>query len=128
MADFDRELFEKIATRIRYHILTATTHAESGHPTSSLSVVELMTVLLFGNIFHYNTERPEHPNIGCGRLRSVSPAKVPAKHGRFLFYIVCKVTLWYAIIKMLRQPRRTEIWQGHRLYAFFCTGSGGNGQ
>ena len=53
---------EKIAALVRYHILTATTRAGSGHPTSALSAVELMTCLLFGNIFRYAPSRPEHPN------------------------------------------------------------------
>jgi transketolase len=55
-------MLEKIARLIRYHILTATTRAGSGHPTSSLSAVELMTGLLFGNIFRYDIDRPGHPN------------------------------------------------------------------
>jgi transketolase len=56
------EKLEKLAGLIRYYILTATTHAGSGHPTSSLSATELMCGLLFGGIFRYDTERPEHPN------------------------------------------------------------------
>ncbi|MDW7771661.1 MAG: transketolase [Desulfobulbaceae bacterium] len=53
---------EKIARLMRYYILTATTRAGSGHPTSSLSGVELMAALLFGNIFRYDPARPEFPN------------------------------------------------------------------
>jgi len=56
------EKLEKLARLMRYYILTATTHAGSGHPTSSLSATELMCGLLFGGIFRYDTERPEHPN------------------------------------------------------------------
>ena len=62
MADFDSHLLGKIAALIRYYILVSTTNAGSGHPTSSLSAVELMTGLLFGNIFRYDIERPDHPN------------------------------------------------------------------
>src|SRR3989344_8363937 len=37
----------QLATLLRYYILISTTAAGSGHPTSSLSAVELMTVLFF---------------------------------------------------------------------------------
>jgi transketolase len=56
------EKLEKLARLMRYYILTATTHAGSGHPTSSLSATELMGALLFGGIFRYDPERPQHPN------------------------------------------------------------------
>jgi transketolase len=56
-----REL-EELAKLIRFYILTATTHAGSGHPTSSLSATELMTGLLFGGAFRYDTANPRHPN------------------------------------------------------------------
>ena len=56
------EKLPKIATWMRYHILTMTTQAGSGHPTSSLSAVELMAGLLFGGIFRYDLDNPEHPN------------------------------------------------------------------
>jgi len=56
------ESLEKLARLMRYYILTATTHAGSGHPTSSLSATELMGALLFGGIFRYDTAWPEHPN------------------------------------------------------------------
>jgi transketolase len=52
----------KLSKLIRYYILTTTTHAGSGHPTSSLSATELMCGLLFGGIFRYDLERPHHPN------------------------------------------------------------------
>lgn len=42
----------KILTkRIRYNIITSTTEAGTGHPTSSLSAVELTSVLFFGGFF-----------------------------------------------------------------------------
>ncbi|MEJ2362873.1 MAG: hypothetical protein P8Z75_15930 [Gammaproteobacteria bacterium] len=52
----------KLSKLIRYYILTATTHAGSGHPTSSLSATELMCGLFFGGIFRYDLDRPDHPN------------------------------------------------------------------
>jgi transketolase len=53
---------EKLAALIRHYILTATTAAGSGHPTSSLSAVELMVALFFGGFFRYDPERPQFPN------------------------------------------------------------------
>lgn len=56
------EKLRRLAARVRYHILTSTTEAGSGHPTSSLSATELMVGLLFGGIFRYDADHPEHPN------------------------------------------------------------------
>lgn len=53
---------EKLSTLIRYWILLSTTKAGSGHPTSSLSGVELMTALFFGKIFRYDLKNPSQPN------------------------------------------------------------------
>ena len=58
----DRSKLESLARLIRRQILEATTNAGSGHPTSSLSAVELMTALMFGGRFRYDADRPEHPN------------------------------------------------------------------
>ncbi len=52
---------KKIAQSIRYHILVSTTTAGSGHPTTSLSAVELMTVLLFDGFFRYDIHNPKNP-------------------------------------------------------------------
>lgn len=63
MSDQERlTKLEKIAGRMRYDILACTTHAGSGHPTSSLSAVELMAGLLFGGIFRFDAENPGLPN------------------------------------------------------------------
>lgn len=56
------EKLEKLAKLIRYFIVTSTTRAGSGHPTSSLSAVELMTSLMFGGIFRFVAGRPDYPN------------------------------------------------------------------
>ncbi len=53
---------EKLTRLIRYWILTASTEAGSGHPSSSLSGVELMTALLFGGTFRFDVAHPENPN------------------------------------------------------------------
>lgn len=51
-----------LAKLVRYFILISTTRAGSGHPTSSLSAVDLMTTLLFGGFFHFDLAHPEYPN------------------------------------------------------------------
>lgn len=53
---------EKLSTLARYQILTSTTAASSGHPTSSLSAVELMVGLLFGEVFRYRLDEPSYVN------------------------------------------------------------------
>jgi transketolase len=58
----DVERLQKIAKLIRYFILVSTTEAGSGHPTSSLSATDLMTGLLFGDIFRFDTEDVQNPN------------------------------------------------------------------
>jgi len=58
----DIERLQRLATRIRYLILAATGRAGSGHPTSSLSAVELTATLFFGGFFRYDMDQPEHPN------------------------------------------------------------------
>lgn len=45
---------------IRSDILTSTTAAGSGHPTSSLSAVELMTALWFAGHLHYDFNDPKY--------------------------------------------------------------------
>lgn len=51
-----------LTRRLRIHILESTTKAGSGHLTSSLSAVELMTVLMFGGYFRSFIDNPKHPN------------------------------------------------------------------
>lgn len=52
---------QELTKLIRYYILLSTTEAGSGHPSSSLSAVELMTVLFFGGILKYDLDDPESP-------------------------------------------------------------------
>ena len=56
------EHLQKLAARVRYSILISTTAAGSGHPTSSLSAVDLMTCLLFGGIFKADLHSPSAQN------------------------------------------------------------------
>jgi transketolase len=52
---------EEIARRLRSHIVTSTTAAGSGHPSTSLSMVELLTVLYFGGVLRYDPKNPTDP-------------------------------------------------------------------
>ena len=58
----DIKKLENIAASIRSNIIKATNQASSGHPTSSLSAVELMTGLMFADIFRYDPSECDHPN------------------------------------------------------------------
>lgn len=51
-----------LAKRIRHDILTMTTTAASGHPSSSLSAVELMTTLFFKHLVYDLTDPKNHAN------------------------------------------------------------------
>lgn len=53
---------EQLTTLIRHHILTSTTAAGSGHPSSSLSGVELMTALMFGGFFKADLSDTQNKN------------------------------------------------------------------
>ncbi|HEX2241374.1 MAG TPA: transketolase, partial [Actinomycetota bacterium] len=57
----DSSELEAIARRLRRDIVTSTTKAASGHPSTSLSMVELVTVLYFGNVLRYDPANPHDP-------------------------------------------------------------------
>lgn len=62
MIRYDLQKLADLSRLIRREILQCTTEAGSGHPTSSLSAVELMTSLFFGGYLRFNVDDPEHPN------------------------------------------------------------------
>jgi transketolase len=114
---------EKLAKLIRYFILASTTEAGSGHPTSSLSATDLMTALLFGGLFRFYLDQPEHPN---------NDRLIFSKgHASPLFY-----ALWAAAGKVTEQELLTMRKFGSRLeghptiafsYVEASTGSLGQG-
>ena len=57
----DLNALEDRARTIRKHIVTSTTAAGSGHPSSSLSMVEITTVLYFGGVLRYDPQTPDDP-------------------------------------------------------------------
>jgi transketolase len=58
----DLDTLKKLAAMIRYYSLAASTHAGSGHPTSSLSATELMVTLFFKGFFRYDADNPGYCN------------------------------------------------------------------
>lgn len=57
-----RSTLDEIARRLRRDIVTSTTRAGSGHPSSSLSMVELLSVLYFGGVLRYDVTEPHDPD------------------------------------------------------------------
>ena len=53
---------EDTARRLRRHIIVSTTAAGSGHPSTSLSMVEVLTVLYFGDVLRYDPAKPQDPD------------------------------------------------------------------
>ncbi len=54
------ELLAK-AKVIRRHIVTSTTAAASGHPTSSMSAADIVTALYFGGVMRFDPNNPKAP-------------------------------------------------------------------
>lgn len=52
---------ERIAQSLRRHIIEMTTRAGSGHPSSSVSMVEILIALYFGGILRHNPGEPDWP-------------------------------------------------------------------
>jgi transketolase len=52
---------EGIARTLRRDIVRSTTEAGSGHPSTSLSQVEVMTILYFGGVLRYDPANPHDP-------------------------------------------------------------------
>jgi transketolase len=65
MSDLQRprvDDLEEITKKLRRHIIVSTTAAGSGHPSTSLSMVEVITVLYFGGVLRYDPKEPRDPN------------------------------------------------------------------
>ena len=57
----ERAQLEATARRLRRDIVTSTTTAGSGHPSSSLSMVEIITALYFGGVLRHDPSNPRDP-------------------------------------------------------------------
>lgn len=55
------EQLQETAWQLSRTIIEMTTRAGSGHPSSSLSAIDLMTALYFGGMMCYYPEQPDHP-------------------------------------------------------------------
>ena len=55
----ERPDLENVARRIRRDIVKATTAAGSGHPSTSLSMVEIITTLYFGGVLRFDPNDPQ---------------------------------------------------------------------
>src|SRR5215204_6954434 len=53
--------WHELAQQLRVDSVRSTTHAGSGHPTSSMSAADLAAVLLAGHL-RYDFSHPENPN------------------------------------------------------------------
>ncbi len=53
---------ERIARTLRRHIIETTTRAGSGHPSSSVSMVEILTALYFGGALRHKPDQPRWPD------------------------------------------------------------------
>ncbi len=62
MRSEDRSKQLEIARQLRADIVRSTTKAGSGHPSTSLSMVEILTVLYFGGVLRYDPARPDDPD------------------------------------------------------------------
>ncbi len=61
MAEVSVADLKAIAKTVRKHIITSTTAAASGHPTSSLSGVEVAVALYFGGFLRHDAKNPRWP-------------------------------------------------------------------
>ncbi len=53
---------QETVRRLSRHILKTTTRAGSGHPSSSLSALDVLTVLYFGGYLRYRPDQPDWPD------------------------------------------------------------------
>lgn len=60
-ASIDLDQLRARARLLRRHIITSTTRAGSGHPTSSMSAVEIAVALYFGGVLRYDARNPSWP-------------------------------------------------------------------
>lgn len=113
---------QKLATLIRHHILTSTTEAGSGHPTTCLSATELMTVLFFRHL-RADTDRPSLPNN--------DRVLFSKGHAAPLLYSLYAVANSVTPEELMRLRKQDSPLQGHPTpqfrYAEAATGSLGQG-
>ncbi|MBN2073700.1 MAG: transketolase, partial [Actinobacteria bacterium] len=119
----DTEKIKEICRIVRYHILTSTTKAGSGHPSSSLSSVELVCTLMFGGFFRFRINDPGYE----GNHRLI----FSKGHAAPLLYAVWAAAGAIPEDKLLTLRRFDSILEGHPTpefkYSEAATGSLGQG-
>lgn len=101
---------QKLSTLIRYWSLAATTEAGSGHPTSSLSAADLMTVLFFKGFFHFDLENPKFEN---------NDRLIFSKgHASPLFYALWAATGGFPAEELMSLRKLGSRLEGHPTFAF----------
>ncbi len=114
---------KKLCQLIRYDILTSTTEAKSGHPTTSLSAVELMTTLFFSGFYHSDLKNP----------KSISNDRVifSKGHASPLFYSLYHAAGAITEKELMQLRKFSSDLEGHATprfsYADVATGSLGQG-
>lgn len=95
---------ERMARRLRRHIVTMTGHAGSGHPGGSLSSVEIVTSLYF-NVMHHDPQDPHWPE----RDRFV----LSKGHAAPLLYATLAEAGYFATDELLTLRKMDSRMQGH---------------
>lgn len=119
----DTSRFRNINTLLRYLVLTSTTKAGTGHPTTCMSSVELMSVLFFNGHYHYDLSNPHNP-----RNDRVIFSKGHAAPLLYALYAVAGAVSFDELLTLRDKNSRLE---GHPTpefsYAEAATGSLGQG-
>jgi transketolase len=117
------EQLTNLSRLVRYDILTSTTTAGSGHPTSSMSATELMVTLFFGGFLHYDLENPRY---------ELNDRVIFSKgHASPLLYSLYQVAGVVSREELLSLRKFTSVLEGHPTprfnYIDVATGSLGQG-
>jgi transketolase len=115
---------KKIARELRLDILESTSRAGSGHPSSSFSAVEILTVLYFAGILKYRPEEPWAPD----RDRFI----MSKGHAAPLLYAVLAKAGYFPHEEIYRLRQKDSPVQGHPIHHMMpgveaTTGSLGQG-
>lgn len=104
----DVKKLESIARELRLDILESTSRAGSGHPSSSFSAVEILTVLFFAGILSYRSEEPWAPD----RDRFI----MSKGHAAPLLYAVLAKAGYFSHDEIYRLRQIGSPVQGHPIY------------
>jgi transketolase len=120
----DQARLENIARELRLDILESTSRAGSGHPSSSFSAVEILTVLFFAGILKYHPEEPWAPD----RDRFI----MSKGHAAPLLYAVLAKAGYFNHDEIYRLRQKDSPVQGHPIHHLMpgveaTTGSLGQG-